>query len=722
MKTISFLFVLFIALGSVCAQRTAPANFTPPQFFDTYHEFWNQRDRWTIFNVHDPSIHKDGEWFYMYNTDVSLGGGTPIGGHKRRSRDLINWEFLGTAFEGIPQSAVDFFRLHNPNFREADVGIWAPFLFRAENEWRLYYSAPGGLVNQNLAFLGFATSQSAGGPWIDRGRVASSIPGDTINAIDPSVVINVATGQHWMVYGSYEMGMYMVELNPATGGLLREGDRGHIVARRSGTRHAAIEGPEVIHRDGWYYLFVSYDWLGDFYNVRVGRSRVPEGPYFDFHGRNMAEWSDNFPMILFPYRFNHHVGWQGTGHNSVFRDGDRFFTAHQGRPSSSPYNMVLHVREIFWIDGWPVLSPQRYAAVPQSPVTPEMIVGEWEHIPLVFDRSRPNLRSVMVSFQSNGHFNNRLSNTWEMNGDTLIMRWGAGHVDRLIVRNSWDWENRNLTLTFTGMRQDGLNVWGKKIDRDVIDRNTVLRHGSAYVIRNHHSNMLIDVAGSTHGSNVRQWSDTGTDNQEWVLVDTGDGYFVLIPMNTLNNTPRMALEVALGSPANGANVRIGELDFSDAQRWRLEYRDNGFFAIRSKISNDLRGLDVGGFSILNGGNIMQWEFLNGLNQLWRFERTRTGVNTGFSVGTNDLADAQHYTLSVYPNPAGQNSEIRLSFGEIPQGANMQIHVRNMTGSLLYSNEFIGIGSYQLDNAFAPGVYIISLIWDGNLLNEKLIVY
>lgn len=43
----------------------------------------------------------------------------------------------------------------------------------------------------------------------------------------------------------------------------------------------------------------------------------------------------------------------------------------------------MHVRKIYWTeDGRPIVSPQRYAAVEQSPVTQDELIGEWEQIVL----------------------------------------------------------------------------------------------------------------------------------------------------------------------------------------------------------------------------------------------------------------------------------------------------------------------------------------------------
>lgn len=101
-----------------------------------------------------------------------------------------------------------------------------------------------------------------------------------------------------------------------------EGDQGHLVARRANYRRDNLEAPEIIHNpaNGKYYLFGSYDPLMTTYNVRVGRSDSPTGPFVDFNGKQMADTTDNFPILTAPYRFNGHPGWIGTAHCGVFAD------------------------------------------------------------------------------------------------------------------------------------------------------------------------------------------------------------------------------------------------------------------------------------------------------------------------------------------------------------------------------------------------------------------
>ncbi|MBN2524365.1 MAG: family 43 glycosylhydrolase [Bacteroidales bacterium] len=631
--------VVMISRAQVCELDT----FNGPTYFDTYHEYFNNQAKWSCYNVHDPTVCKDGDWYYMYNTDVGLGYDPGTGTLKRRSQDLVNWDFLGQAFDGIPESAREFFLIYNPEY--TDNGIWAPFLMRYKDEFRLYYSAPGGLEGENLAFIGWAISSSADGPWEDKGKITSSTPGDTINAIDPSVIIDSISGRHWMAYGSYENGLYVVELDSTTGGLKTIGDRGVRIAGRSGGRHRAIEGPEFSYRNSWYYLFVSYDWLEDYYNVRVGRSQNPNGPYLDINGVNMAEYSDNWPVIQKPYRFNHHEGWQGTGHCSVYNDEGNYFMFNQARPSTDIYNMVLHTRKIFWIDNWPVLSPERYAAVPQCSIAADSLVGKWEHMLLEYKVGILHSTSTIIELKSDGTIDGDVSSTWELQDSLLTLRWTNGEtIQKTIVSWGWDWENPCQTILYTGMDDEGLNVWGKKINREAVDTYTKLVPGAAYQIRSHYSNMLIEVpdGADEDGVTIRQGKENGENYQFWRIAEANDGYWYFFAEHS---DAFRVIEVPDGNP-DATFLRLGTFTGEDKQKFKIQYKNDGYFKVFTKVSNDTKCFDLYDFSIEEGGFISQWIDLDGVNQAWRFKRIDSlGIDNTLEVPQNVLPD-----IRIYPNP------------------------------------------------------------------------
>jgi arabinan endo-1,5-alpha-L-arabinosidase len=115
-----------------------------------------------------------------------------------------------------------------------------------------------------------------------------------------------------------------------------------------------IEAPFIFKHDGFYYLFVN--WYGcckgvlSTYEIHVGRSKQPTGPYVDQAGVDMREGGG----ILLIKGEGRYIG---PGHAAVSEldDGWFLFSFHyyndenRGRP-------WISVRELTWDDdGWPVL-------------------------------------------------------------------------------------------------------------------------------------------------------------------------------------------------------------------------------------------------------------------------------------------------------------------------------------------------------------------------------
>jgi len=430
-------------------------------------------DQWGPYNVHDPSVFKDGDWFYSYSTDVAYGQPlSRVGIQIRRSRDLVKWEFVGWAINGRPSQAVNYIR---GNGVEPFENIWAPYIIKIGSEYRLYYSLSS--ERFKLSATGLLVSDSPAGPYTERGLVVTSntnIP--MTNAIDPAVVVDQA-GAHWMYYGSAFDGIYVMELEPSTGLAKTQNDKGFRIAQRgfTGTRiNGNIEAPEVIFNEatGFYYLFLSYDWLETKYNIRVGRSQSPTGPFLDYNGNNMNEERDDIPMIVAPYQFQGHAGWQGVAHNAVFRDGDEFYIAHQGRPAADRFYMIMHVRKLYWTeDGWPLASPQRFANLEREAVAAEDLVGNWEQIILDYrvipgyanEQFLPDLqRATELVLNADGTIAGETGATWTYAAPWLTMNRGEGIVHKVHVDNGYDWENHKPTILFTGLDQKGTAVWGKK--------------------------------------------------------------------------------------------------------------------------------------------------------------------------------------------------------------------------------------------------------------------
>ena len=457
-----------ISLNSCCDDRKDSDNNSidpfNPYIADDYSKIADQSNSslWGSFNLHDPTIIKHGEYYYIFSTDVAYGPNGKCGIMYRKSKDLVHWTFLGWVFNGIPEIPLTFMQANQAGYQQ--LSIWAPFIIKVSNMYRLYYSVPGN-NGLKLACIARATSTSPEGPWTDEGIVITCIPADNYNAIDPAVIVSQENGRHWMTYGSYSDGIFIAELDPLTGKILNYGDKGKLVARRS-NYNDAIEGSEILYNPelNMYYLFVSYDWLEDNYNVRVGRADKPEGPYFDINGNDMASTGDNFPMITARYKFNYHPGWQGFGHCGILYDDEKYYYVSQARLGSNKYLMDLHVHRMVWSStGWPTISPERYVNVPQMAITSSNFIGKWEHIELV--KTSEFNESVSIDLAADGIITGISNSTWSYQNGLLTLSFQSGaNVFDCSVFNEWDWERSCRTLTYSGMTRNGKSGWGKKVD------------------------------------------------------------------------------------------------------------------------------------------------------------------------------------------------------------------------------------------------------------------
>ena len=340
---------LFSAYTIFTKQRYGIAN---PNWSDNYWQFAGNSAQWAAYNLHDPSVIKTDGYFYAFSTDAAWAN-TSAGIPVRRSRDLVNWEFRGWAFNGFPTEPSDWFYNQNTTVaKQAVVGLWAPYIMKVGTQYRMYYSA---VFATSGALIGLATADNIEGPWTQVGKVISTYDMANVNAIDPTVSID-KTGRHWMIYGSWSYGIYCFELDPTTG--LKKNTTVPTLIARNGPNNtwawkSSLEGPEVIYNPTFnkYYLFTAQGSLGNVYHTRVARADNPYGPYYDYFGTNVAysatspKYPEIYPLLTYPYQFANHPGWQGVSHVGVYSDGSgNYFMMHQGRPSANPSMMVMHNR------------------------------------------------------------------------------------------------------------------------------------------------------------------------------------------------------------------------------------------------------------------------------------------------------------------------------------------------------------------------------------------
>lgn len=302
---------------------------------------WGSQGQSKRIVVHDPvAIQAEGK-YYMYGTGPGIESAV--------SEDKENWtKYTSQVFDPMPE----WFKQVVPKF---NGHIWAPDIIYRNGKYYLYYSISS--FGSNLSCIGVATNTtldrtSKESKWIDHGIVIQSKPGrDNWNAIDPNIIFD-DNNVPWMSFGSFWGGLKIVKMNDDLISIAEPKEM-HTIAVRSRENNSAVEGPFIIKKDDYYYLFVSFDFCckeeNSTYNVRMGRSQCVTGPYIDKDGVQMTkgggtlviEGNDDFYAI---------------GHNSVYKfDGEYYMYSH-GYDAHDNGIPKLQVHTLNWDkEGWPII-------------------------------------------------------------------------------------------------------------------------------------------------------------------------------------------------------------------------------------------------------------------------------------------------------------------------------------------------------------------------------
>lgn len=413
------------------------------------------RDLPGLWMTHDPAVFydTDRETYYIYSTGAIC----------KRSKDLLHWESLGKVVSDPPEESINWTKSRD---------IWAPDIVKVGSEYRLYCSNSSWGVRQSCIFL--AVADTPEGPFVPRGCVLKTNDALPVNAIDANIIEDAISGEQYMLYGSFWGGCHILRLHKETGLAAKEGI-GICLARRPSWTDCSVEGPYMIYHPGtkYYYLFVSYGSLKSDYNIRVGRSRNITGPFYDFHGRDLADTNDDNNstglMLSCGYRWLDGTPYMAPGHNSVLLhpDGKMFLVSHirEMNFKTEPEPSTMQIRQLYLTpDEWLIAAAQPYAGETLQPLTDGDLTGSYERIALVPSVPQGIMHAHPFRLMPNGRMECcSIIGTWEKTGDyTLTIRYG-NTVETLIASPAWDHELHRPTLMFSGLSNKGICTWYKKV-------------------------------------------------------------------------------------------------------------------------------------------------------------------------------------------------------------------------------------------------------------------
>lgn len=306
----------------------------------------------TRVSVHDPSVVKDGDTYYVFGSHIEAA----------RSNNLRDWKTFANGyarnnnvlFGNLSQNLAKAFAWAGEDLGDCVGGfaVWAPdvvwnpdFINKdgSKGAYLMYFCTSS---DYRTSVIAFAASDKIEGPYtfvdtliysgftdttvmatspsksvnrrysntniqelIDAGQVTFNqqwfnnhnfnnqlFP----NAIDPTIYTDT-DGKMYMCYGSWSGGIFTIEIDKTTGKCIHpktgQTSDGRMIDSYFGTKISggygkSGEGPFIEYNPdtGYYYLWVTYGGLTSTggYNMRVARSESPTGPFLDPSGKNMV--------------------------------------------------------------------------------------------------------------------------------------------------------------------------------------------------------------------------------------------------------------------------------------------------------------------------------------------------------------------------------------------------------------------------------------------------
>jgi len=428
-------------------------------------------------SVHDPSIFKDDNGrYYTFGSHFAVASSTDLMNWRQDVRDNQPELLFGSNPTWRTILAAAFTHVGTGSDGNPPGSAWAPDVIKLGGRYYMYYSLS--TWGSNRSYIGRVEANSVLGPYSNSVEVlrtpAAGVSGTSPNAIDPALFFD-KEGRLWMSYGSFFDGIFIIEME-ASGtriGLPKPSTGRGIYGTRIWNGNNGPEGPYIFYNPDtdYYYLMVTHGSLSTDYNMRVARSRNPNGPYVDIRNFNVGSINAAGNKLAGNYRFEGAPrGYAALGHNSVLVENGKYYviyhTRYQSGASGVSGNHNQFVNQLFFnSDGWPVIAPNRYAGERAGRVDAADVLGTYDlliHTPV--GNSIEFATSSVYNFMQDGSIRqgNTVRGEWRRTGDYYFVVTINNVAYNGVMIPQYNNDMGYAELSFTGVSPNGVSMWANK--------------------------------------------------------------------------------------------------------------------------------------------------------------------------------------------------------------------------------------------------------------------
>jgi beta-xylosidase len=274
----------------------------------------------------DPSLIRVGNEFWATATSSEWGPQFPL----LHSTNLLDWELVGSVFEHRPDWAV--------------ANFWAPEISEYHGKYFVYYV---GRKKDGPLAVAVAMAEKPSGPYKDYGPLVAQPDG----SIDPVPVTNENDERYlvWKEDGNSRRQPTIIWAQQLTSdGLKLIGEPKEILRNDAPWEGAVVEGPFIVHRGEWFYLFYSGNGCcGKDCDYALGVARSQ---------RLLGTWEKCPANPILAGNAN----WKCPGHGSIVQDANErywlLYHAYSARSFTYTGREALLDEVKFGTNGWPTIN------------------------------------------------------------------------------------------------------------------------------------------------------------------------------------------------------------------------------------------------------------------------------------------------------------------------------------------------------------------------------
>jgi arabinan endo-1,5-alpha-L-arabinosidase len=219
----------------------------------------------------DPDVLKVGEWYYAYATN-QIEDGRRV--QVARSRNLVEWEFLGEGLAQLPEWSTEEFGY-----------TWAPDVALIGQQYVMYYTTRFVIKEGGVQCIGVATAEKPEGPFTPTEEVGQPLvcQQEQSGSIDAATFLDTDGSLYllWKSDANSVGGIPWIYIQLLSDdGMQREGEAKRLITVDLPWEGTLVEGPTLWKREGKYFLFYSAnDYRSPRYAVGVAVADNILGPY-----------------------------------------------------------------------------------------------------------------------------------------------------------------------------------------------------------------------------------------------------------------------------------------------------------------------------------------------------------------------------------------------------------------------------------------------------------